>query len=80
MLAWWLGRRIPERDVGGSILTRVTVFVSLSKTHLPPISTRNTQEAVAPSQREKTNVWHMRKQRRKSASQVTALHGNHASR
>ena len=25
-LAWWLGRRIPEREVGGSILTRVSVL------------------------------------------------------
>ena len=25
-LAWWLGRRIPEQEVGGSILTRVTVL------------------------------------------------------
>ena len=25
-LAWWLGRRILQREVGGSILTRVTVL------------------------------------------------------
>ena len=34
----------------GSILGRVGVFVSLSKRHLLPKSTGNTQEYVAPSQ------------------------------
>ena len=34
----------------GSILGRVGVFVSLSKRHLLPKSTGNTQEKVAPSQ------------------------------
>ena len=38
-------RRTPEREVGSSILTRV----SLSKIHLPPKSLSSTQEAVAPS-------------------------------
>ena len=50
-LAWWLGRRIPEseREVGGSILTRVTVLCPWAR-HIFPKSTGNTQEAVAPSQ------------------------------
>ena len=39
-------RRTPEREVGGSIITQVAV---LSKIHLLPKSTGNTQEAVAPS-------------------------------
>ena len=34
----------------GSILGRVGVFVSLSKRHLLPKSTGNTQKYVAPSQ------------------------------
>ena len=43
-------RQTPEREVGGSILTQVAVL-SLSKIHLnlPPKSTGNTREAVAPS-------------------------------
>ena len=44
--------RAPDFGSGdpGSILGRVGVFVSLSKRHLLPKSTGNTQEYVAPSQ------------------------------
>ena len=40
----------PDSEVGGSSPTRVKRVVSLSKAHLLPNSTGNTQEAVAPSQ------------------------------
>ena len=49
-LAWWLGRQIPEREVGGFDPHSGHRVVSLSKTHLPPKRIDNTQEAMAPSQ------------------------------
>ena len=42
-MAKWLRHRTPEREVGGSILTRVDVnIVFLGKTHLLSKSTGNT--------------------------------------
>ena len=47
-MAWWLIPRTPDPEVGGSSPGSIRV-VSLSKAHLLPKSTGNTQEAVAPS-------------------------------
>ena len=40
-------RRTPEREVGGSILTRVAVLYPWARYIYLPISTSNTQEAMA---------------------------------
>ena len=56
-------RRTPEREVGvrSSLGRRV---VSLSKIYLPPKSTGNTQEAVAPSRHDrKINFWGVKQKR-----------------
>ena len=42
-------RRTPEREVGGSILTRVAVLCPGVRYIYFPKSTGNTQEMVAPS-------------------------------
>ena len=53
-VAWWLTPRTHDPDVGGGgfepHLGRRVVF--LSKIYVPTIRTGNTQEAVAPSQRD----------------------------
>ena len=49
-VAWWLMPRTPDAEVGGSSPLGSNRVVSLSKAHLLPESTRNTQEVVAPSQ------------------------------
>ena len=45
----WLTHRTPDPEVGGFESHSGRRVVSLSKTYLPPKSTDNTQEAVAPS-------------------------------
>ena len=49
-VAWWLMPRTPDPEVGVRAPLRSNRVVSLSKAHLLPKSTGNTQEAVAPSQ------------------------------
>ena len=53
--------RTPDPEVGGSSPTRVKLgsnrVVSLSKAHLLPESTGNTQEVVAPSQHDRKIVY-----------------------
>ena len=44
-----VGRRTPEPEVGGSILTRVAVLYPSARFIYLPKSNGNTQEAVAPS-------------------------------
>ena len=48
-MAWWLMPRTPDPEVGVSSPLGSNCVVSLSKAHLLPKSTGNTQEAVAPS-------------------------------
>ena len=46
----WLMPRTPDPEVGGSAPLGSNGVVSLSKAHLLPKSTGNTQEVVVPSQ------------------------------
>ena len=49
-VAWWLMPRTPDPEVGVRAPLGSNRVVSLSKAHLLPKSTGDTQEAVAPSQ------------------------------
>ena len=49
-VAWWLMPRTPDPEVGVRAPLGSNRVVSLSKAHLIPKSTGNTQEAVALSQ------------------------------
>ena len=49
-MTWWLMPQTPDPEVGVRAPLRSNRIVSLSKAHLVPKSTGNTQEAVAPSQ------------------------------
>ena len=49
-VAWWLMPRTSDPEVGVRAPLGSNRVVSLSKAHLLPKSTGNTQEAVAPSQ------------------------------
>ena len=49
-VVWWLMPRTPDPEVGGRAPLGSNRVVPLSKAHLLPKSTGNTQEAVAPSQ------------------------------
>ena len=55
-VAWWLMPGTPDPEVDGGGGGRASLgsnrVVSLSKAHLLPKGTGNTQEAVAPSQHE----------------------------
>ena len=56
-------RQTLEQEVGGSILTQVTVLYPLARYIYLPKSTGNTQEAVAPSQHDKKIVdWDVKPQ------------------
>ena len=70
-VAWWLMPRNPDPEVGGSSPTRVKRVVSLSKAHLLPKSTGNTQEAVAPSQHDWKIVY--RDVKNQSTNQPTSI-------
>ena len=48
-VAWWLMSRALDPEAGVRAPLGSNRVVSLSKAHLPPKSTGNTQEAVAPS-------------------------------
>ena len=71
MLAWWLGRRIPEQEVGGSILTRVTVLCPWARhIYLPKELVIPRKRWLCPSMTEKlftgtlritsTNIWKLK--------------------
>ena len=49
-VAWWLMPQTPDSEVGVRAPLGLNRVVSLSKAHLLPKSTGNTQEALAPSQ------------------------------
>ena len=50
VVAWCLTPQTPDPEVGVFEPHSGRCVVSLSKTYLPPKSTGNTQEAMAPSQ------------------------------
>ena len=63
-VAWWLMPLTPDQEVGVRAPLGSNPAVSLSKAHLLPKSTGNTQEVAAPSQhdgkivyRESTNYF-----------------------
>ena len=53
-LVWWLGHRIPEREVGGSILTQVTVLCPWARhIYLPKVLVIPRKQWLCPNMTEK---------------------------
>ena len=56
-MVWWTRPRTPDPVVGVRVPLGSDCVVTLSKTHLLPKSTGNTQEAKAPSQHDRKIVY-----------------------
>ena len=60
-LAWWLGRRIPEQEVGGSILTQVTMLCPWARhIYLPKVLLMPREQWRHPNMTEKN--WDVKNQ------------------